>query len=264
MLLVLLVVQERRFADALLPPRLFQNQVFVCGVGISFFASLGMFACIFMLPLFFQLVHGANAEQSGQLVVPFLVVSTATSYLTGAWMRRTGRARPSILVGLAMGIAGLVIMALAGVDTALWFELLFSSLAGAGIGMVMPASLVSVQNASERRDVGVATATMLFLRSLGGAFGSTLSGTLVTAGFERALRSLGLSRHIDLGSLRSSSDAFAGLPPGSRGIAKAGLVHGFSTAFLVTGLLTCIAFGIAWLMHDVRLRSAGEPAGPMH
>lgn len=258
-LIVLLALYEQRQPDPLLPPRLFRNQVFVCGSLISFFASLGMFSCIFLLPLFFQLIRGADASGSGQMVMPYLAISTFTSYLAGMWMRRLGRARLPLLAGLISSAIGLFLLALIGPHSSLAVDILYSGIAGAGIGTVMPGSMVSVQNAAERRDVGVATATMLFLRSLGGAFGSTISGALISTSFSAALAGEGLSGKIDLGSMRGGSDAFANLPASARSIAESGLLQGFHNAFAVTGVLLCISIAIAWLMHDVPLRGVGEP-----
>ena len=59
--------------------------------------------------------------------------------------------------------------------------------AGAGIGLCQTPSLVAVQNAAERRDVGAATAALLFLRSMGAAFGSTLVGSLLASRFAARL-----------------------------------------------------------------------------
>ena len=60
-LIVLLAMQERRFPDPLLPPRLFANAVFVRGVAIAFCGALALFGGSFLLPLFFQLVRGVDA-----------------------------------------------------------------------------------------------------------------------------------------------------------------------------------------------------------
>ena len=263
-LIIILAWWERRVPEPLLPPRLFSNQVFVCGSLISFFAALGMFSCIFLLPLFFQLIRGADAAGSGQMVMPFLAISTLASYLAGLWMRQLGRARTPLLWGLAASAVGLALLALIGNATSLAVDIFYSCVAGVGIGTVMPGSMVSVQNAAARQDIGVATATMLFLRSLGGAFGSTLSGALISAGFSNGLATQGLAGKIDLGSLRSGSEAFATLPAGARTAAEDGLLVGFHYAFGVAGLLLLAAVGIAWIMHDVPLRSAGEPSGLGH
>lgn len=254
--------QERRFVDPLLPPRIFANQVFCCGVGVSFFAALGMFSSIFLLPLFFQLVRGVNAETSGYLVMPFLAVSTVSSFGAGMWLRRTGRARGSLLTGLALGIFGTAGFMLVDGDTPIWQDMIWTCIGGIGIGIVMPGTMISVQNAAERRDVGVATGTLLFLRSLGGAFGSTISGVLIAAGFASGLATMGLQNRVDLGALRSGSNAFAGLPEGSHAAAEAGLLHGFHLAFATAAALMAVAMIFAWIMRDVPLRSAPAAAPP--
>jgi EmrB/QacA subfamily drug resistance transporter len=74
-----LIWQERRFPDALLPPRLFANSVFVRGVAIAFCGALGLFGATFLLPLYFQLVNGADAAMSGALLAPFLGANCVAS-----------------------------------------------------------------------------------------------------------------------------------------------------------------------------------------
>ena len=69
---------------------------------------------------------------------------------------------------------------------------------------------MAVQNAAERRDVGAATGALLFLRSMGGAFGSTLVGAILVSRFADVAAGLGLPTQIDLSEVRGS--AFAGLP----------------------------------------------------
>ena len=66
LLMALLAMQERRFADPLLPPRLFANAVFTRGVAIAFCAALALFGGSFLLPLFFQLVRGVDAASLGR------------------------------------------------------------------------------------------------------------------------------------------------------------------------------------------------------
>src|ERR1700692_3869538 len=88
-----LIWQERRFPDALLPPRLFANSVFVRGVAIAFCGALGLFGATFLLPLYFQLVNGADAAMSGALLAPFLGASSVASVVAGWRGGRGGRRR---------------------------------------------------------------------------------------------------------------------------------------------------------------------------
>src|ERR1700733_858593 len=99
-LIALLAMQERRFADPLLPPRLFSNAVFVRGVGIAFCAALALFGGSFLLPLYFQLVMGMDASASGGLVVPFLASNCVGAIVACSLARRYGKMKRIMVAGL--------------------------------------------------------------------------------------------------------------------------------------------------------------------
>jgi EmrB/QacA subfamily drug resistance transporter len=254
-LLGALAVQERRASDPLMPPRLFANDIFLGGVAVAFFASLGLFVGTFLLPLDFQLLHGYDAETSGLLVMPFLVSSTAGAYLAGSLTRRLGKSKMIILAGLFGAALGFFLLATGGARTGAILIMVESIVLGAGIGLCMPTTIVVVQNAVERRDVGSATGALLLLRSMGGAFGSTIAGSMLTLSFGNALRESGIHRAIDLGSLSQGAAAFTGLPGDARKVAIRGLVSGFGLAYLVSGALLLVALMIALRLRDLALRS---------
>ncbi len=248
-LLAILIWQERRAADPILPPRLFANRTFFFGVLIAFFTSLGLFGATFLLPLYFQLVMGFDAATSGLLVVPFLASSVVGAFIGGQIARRIGRTKGLVVAGLvacALGFLGLTLQAAGG---SLYLVLPFSALIGIGIGVTMPSILMQVQNAAERRDVGAATGSLLFLRSMGGAFGSTIVGSLLASRFNAGLAAAGLPA-IDLGSLRGGATTGTALTE-----ARVALASGFTLAFGVCLALLLIAILIGGLMKDLQLRS---------
>jgi len=53
-------------------------------VTVAAFAALALFVGIFLLPLYFQLLHGFDAETSGLLVMPYLVSTTFGAYIAGS------------------------------------------------------------------------------------------------------------------------------------------------------------------------------------
>ena len=248
LMIAALVWQERRAADPILPPRLFANRTFFCGVLIAFFTSLGIFGATFLLPLLFQLVLGFDAETSGLLVMPFLASSVVGAYTGGQLARRIGRTKGIVLAGLAGCVVGFLGLALQPGDGSLWLVLPFSALLGLGTGVTLPSVLMQVQNAAERRDVGAATGSLLFLRSMGGAFGSTIVGSVLAARFNDGLAAAGLPP-TDLGALRGGGLG-ANLAE-----ARAALSSGFTTAFSVCFALLLVAVGIAAVMQDLQLRS---------
>ena len=248
-MLAALALQERRAADPILPPRLFANRTFLCGVLIAFFTSLGLFGATFLLPLYFQLVLGFDAESSGLLVMPFLASSVIGAFVGGQLARRIGRTKGLVLAGLLATVAAFAGMTLQASGGALWLVLLPSALLGLGTGITMPSVLMQVQNAADRPDVGAATGSLLFLRSMGGAFGSTIVGSLLVAKFNDGLLQAGLPS-VDLGTLRGAGAA-SGLDP-----ARATLADGFQLAFAVCFALLAVAVGIAAIMKDLPLRSS--------
>jgi EmrB/QacA subfamily drug resistance transporter len=265
-LIGLLAMHERRVRDPLLPPRLFANGVIVRGVMIGFFAALAMFSGTFMLPLFFQLVRGADASGSGLLVVPFLGSTVVGAYLAGRFARRSGRVKPIVLTGLAACVLGFLLLGTTGAGTAAVLLVVYQLVLGAGIGLIMPSTLVMVQNAAERRDVGVATGVLLFLRSMGGAFGSTLAGALLANRFASDAARMGLKLSIDIGEVRGHGSVLDGLAPEIRQAVQASLAGAFHLAFFASGLLLAIAFLVALGTRDLPLRtsSGGEPAPLSH
>ena len=253
MLLALLSWQERRAPDPILPPRLFGNGTFLRGVMIAFFSSLGLFGATFLLPLYFQLVLGRDAATSGLLVMPFLTSSVIGAFFAGQGSRRLGRTKGITLAGLGLCVAGFAGLTAMTGGAPFWLVLLVSALLGIGIGTTMPSVLMQVQNAAERRDVGAATGSLLFLRSMGGAFGSTIVGSVLIATFNDGLQAAGLPA-VDLGSLRGGRAAIAGLDQ-----ARAALSSGFQVAFAVCLGLLLVAVVIALGMKDLPLRSNVGP-----
>ena len=261
LLLAGLMMQEQRAPDPLLPPRLFTNDIFLRGVSVAFFGSLGLFVATFLLPINFQLVHGYGAEMAGLLVMPFLVISTAGSYVAGLIARRLGKSKLILLVGLAGAILGFLLLTLNTVDTGVIVIMIESALLGGGIGMCMPTSIVVVQNAVEHRDIGSATGALL-LRSIGGAFGSTVAGSLLTLRFRQSEHAAHLRHAIDFGALSQGTHALDGLSAHAHDAIRHGLAAGFTLAYLVTAILLVVALLVITGLRDIALQSSAKPAGP--
>jgi EmrB/QacA subfamily drug resistance transporter len=254
--LVVLVVQELHYPDPLLPPRLFANPVISIGIATALLMSAGLFGGTFLLPLFFQLVRGADASASGSLLVPFLGMNVVGAYVSGQLARRLGQTKLILMGGIGITTLGFGLLATIDGSTSGLLTTLYMVVVGTGIGVSMPATLVAVQNAASRRDLGAATGGLLLLRSMGGALGSTLVGALLTSRFADRLTQLGVTEPIDLASLRGGGGAvLANLDAGTRAAARVALSSGFHLAFLSCCAMTALAFVIMLAMRDLPLQS---------
>jgi hypothetical protein len=94
----------------------------------------------------------------------------------GRAIGRTGRYRVFAVTGMA--ITTIVMLLLITLDERVSLTVVgaYAFLLGAGLGMVMPVLVVSVQNAVEYRDLGAATASATYFRSVGGSFGAVAFG----------------------------------------------------------------------------------------
>ena len=261
LLFVLLVWNERRAVDPILPPRMFHESVFTRGVMLAFLTGSALLGTTFLLPLFFQLVRGVDASESGLLIMPFLVFNVIGAFTGGQLARRVGRTKVLILCGLAAACVGFAVLSLVGSRTPSALVLAAMALAGVGLGVCMPNSLVMVQNAAERRDVGTATGALLFLRSMGGAFGSTMVGAVLTATYTLRLTATGFPQAAgDLSAVKPGGVlAMLGATAQAAGISA--LSSGFRLAFTALLGLFILAFLIALGLRDIPLRtvSAGAP-----
>jgi EmrB/QacA subfamily drug resistance transporter len=253
--------QERRCADPLLPPRIFANPVIALGITTSSFTSAALLGGTFLLPLFFQLVRGVDAATSGSLLMPYLLMNACGAYMSGKLTRWLGRAKIVAILGLAGTVGGFGLLATMNAATGSMQSLSYVSFLGLSFGMAMPAIMVIVQNAAERRDIGSVTGGLLFLRSMGGAFGSTLVGALLIGRFTARLASLGLSGRVDLADLRGSATALQQLDAATRAAARTALESGFHLAFLACAAMCAVAWLASLATRDLPLRSsATQPA----
>ncbi len=264
--LVGFLVRERRMgAAAILPLRVFSNSVVSITSVASVFVGAGMFGGLILMPLYLQIVRDASPTAAGLQLTPLMLGILLTSVVSGRFMSRTGRYKVLPIAGTALMCTALLMMSTLGVDTPLWKPLAYMLVMGAGLGLSMQTLMVSVQNALPPKDMGVATSSVTFFRSLGGTFGVAISLAVLFASLagniqERA-RAAGLpqaviDRFADASSLDDTT-VIATLPAAVRAAVLQGFADSMSTAFLLVGLLLVPAFVLTMLVKEVPLRAKG-------
>jgi MFS family permease len=120
LLLPLLILQELRARDPLLPPRVFMSSSYVAYVIVSTLTSVVMFMCLFTIPLYFQYVRGATAAQSGFYVAPFMLASAFGNVAGSRLARHLGTVRGGMRVASALACAGLTLLAVLSLHAPVW------------------------------------------------------------------------------------------------------------------------------------------------
>ena len=176
--------------DALLPLHLFRNRTFAVSSGANVVIGLGMFGGLATLPLYLQIAKGMTPTAAGLTLIPFTVGIMTGSIVSGQLTSRTGRYKIFPVIGtVLMGIGALMFSRLVP-DTALLEVFADSIIFGLGLGLTMQPLVLAVQNAVHVKDMGVATASALFFRQVGGTLGtavflsilfSTVGGNIASA-----------------------------------------------------------------------------------
>jgi EmrB/QacA subfamily drug resistance transporter len=166
---------ERRIGDdALLPLRFFRNGVFSWGMVGGFVTGMAMFGTFALLPLYLQIVKGANPTEAGLQSLPMMVGIMTMSILSGRLISRTGHYKIWPIIGLTLLIIGAVLLSGLDVNTPYWRTALIMVALGLGLGAIMQPITLAVQNAMPPRDMGVATASATFFRQMGGTLGTAV------------------------------------------------------------------------------------------
>jgi EmrB/QacA subfamily drug resistance transporter len=181
-LLVMFVAHERRTPDALLPVDLFSQRLMAVASVLSVLIGATMYAATTYLPLYVQGAARGSAAQAGSMLTPMLVCWPICATIAGRTVPRVGYWRV-IMIGAAACLVGTLVLALSvQLQLALPYFYLASGILGAGLGLVSLSTLLAVQTNVSWQRRGVATASTMFFRIIGGTLAIGFLGAYVTHG----------------------------------------------------------------------------------
>jgi EmrB/QacA subfamily drug resistance transporter len=260
-LLVGFVMQERRAPEPIVPLRLFRDRIFNVASSTGFIVGLTMFGAIVFLPLFLQIVTGVTATNSGLLLLPLITGLLLASIASGRAITAIGRYRIFPIVGIPIMGVGMYLLSLMDQTTSRATASFYMFVLGTGIGLVMQVLVLAVQNAVEHRDLGIATSSASLFRSLGGAFGASIFGAILSNRLAYNLPRLVpniSSGAFDVEAMKGSPAQILSLPAPIRDGVVEAFARSMHAVFLWTIPLIVIAFLIALLMRDLPLRESAH------
>ncbi len=191
-LFILLYFAERRAADPILPLPLFRDRLFDIANLHGIFAGFAMFGSLTYVPLFVQAVLGTSATEAGIALTPMSLSWTMASILGGRLLLKMGY-RTLSLFGMGLLVAGSLLMSTISSSSSVIQVMLYTSMMGIGMGLSVPAFLIAVQSTVRRKDLGVATSTVQFSRSIGGTLGVSIMGAFLTMQLAGLLTAAGIN-----------------------------------------------------------------------
>jgi EmrB/QacA subfamily drug resistance transporter len=257
--------QNRMGEEAILPLRVFRSGVFSVSSAVSFLVGAAMFGGLTSLPLYLQIVRGESPTKAGLALVPLMLGIILSSGVSGRIMMITGRYKIFPIVGTAVMTAAMLLFATLATDTPLWHAMIYMALMGAGLGLCMQTLVISVQNALPPRDMGVATSSVTFFRSMGGTFGVAVALSILFGSLSSNIKTRAVAAHLPdsvtsrFGHATSLNDTsvIKTLPPVVRRVVLDGFSDSMHTVFLTVAVLLVPAFLMTFFIREVPLRAQG-------
>jgi EmrB/QacA subfamily drug resistance transporter len=176
---------EKRAREPILSPAFFKVRGFSIGNGAAFLASFTVFSQFAYSPLFIQGALGKSPLQMGFAMLSLSLGWSGGALVCGQIVNRFGK-KPSAILGALCLAIGSAIMVTFSSTTSLTSFFVVLGIVGIGMGFVSIATLLIVQDSLDMADLGIATASHQFFRTLGGTIGVGVTGSFVT----RALSNL--------------------------------------------------------------------------
>jgi EmrB/QacA subfamily drug resistance transporter len=262
-LLCAFVWQERRAAEPIVPLELFRSRVFNVSSAMGATIGMAMFGAIIFIPLYLQLVYGLSATASGLRMLPLMIGLLVAAVASGRLISRIGRYKVFPIAGTATLVVGMFLLSRLGLGTAPWLASVYMLVVGVGIGLVMQVLVLVVQNDAKPENIGVATSTATFFRSMGGSFGVAIFGAIFAARLSDQLAGFPHAVVERLGSGVQLSPAEADrLPPAIHADFLDAFAHSLHGVFLWGMAIAIIPFMLSWLLEEKPLRTtlARRPA----
>ena len=261
LLLVAFCLVESKAAEPIIPLGLFRIRTFSAASGVGFIVGFSMFGAIVYLPLYLQVVQGATPTVSGLQLLPMVAGMLTTFVTSGRLVTSTGRYKVFPIVGSLVLAGGLLLLAQVGPKTPYVVVAAFMLVVGLGVGLVMQVLVVVVQNAVPYSQLGTATSTATFFRTIGGAFGVSVLGAVfnnrliaeLTAHTSPATRKL-----LQGGSVTVNPAQINHLPLAQRIIFVDAFSHAVQLVFLVAMPFALLAFVLGCLIKEIPLRTTTQ------
>jgi EmrB/QacA subfamily drug resistance transporter len=251
----LFIWREGKAKEPIIPMRLFRNAIFRVSVILSLLVGVVMFGAIIFLPEYQQLVRGDSATKSGLMLLPLIIGVVGGSLVSGRLISKLGRYRifpilGSLLLIFSFWLFSHIAIATSRIELGVWMLIL-----GAGVGMTMPVMTLAVQNGVDRKDLGTATSSVTFFRSIGSSLGAAMFGAVL---INRLSVHLGHTLPGGGGaaaakSLSSSAAGLQQLPPDEVHTILTAFAQAFSDVFLIAIPFAVLAFVVALFLKETPL-----------
>ncbi|MBF5032743.1 MFS transporter [Micromonospora sp. ANENR4] len=257
LLLALAVWVEARAAEPVVPLHIVRERTTALAILGSLAVGMAMFGGAVFLGQYFQIGRGYSPTEAGLLTIPMMAGVLISSIVAGRMITATGRIKPYIVFGAVVLVIGFAMLGTIDHETSLVFVGIAMFIVGVGVGMTMQNLVLAVQNTVALKDIGAASASVAFFRSLGGTIGvSVLGAVLARRVSDRITHDLAAAGIPTTGGGGGSTLNLDALPEPVRQIVRAAYGDATGHIFLISAAIAVVGIVAALLLRPVTLRSS--------
>ncbi|MDY7084738.1 MAG: MDR family MFS transporter [Actinomycetota bacterium] len=247
---------ESRVAEPVVPLDIVKQRGTALSIIASLAVGMAMFGGAVFLGQYFQIGRGYSPTEAGLLTIPMMAGILVSSTVSGRMITRSGRLKPYILTGTIVLVIGFALLSFLDHETPLWYVGVAMALVGTGVGMSMQNLVLSVQNTVSLKDIGAASSTVAFFRSLGGTIGVSVLGAVLARRVSDQITHDLAGAGVPAGSTSGGSTLnLAALPDSIQHIVRAAYGDATGHIFLISAAIAVVGVVAALLMRPTALRS---------
>jgi EmrB/QacA subfamily drug resistance transporter len=254
---LLAVLVESRHPEPLVPLGVVRERTTALAIVASLAVGIAMFGGSVFLGQYFQIARGYSPTEAGLLTIPLMLGSLVGTAGAGQVITRTGRWKRFLVAGSILLVVGLGLLGTIDHTTPIWHLSLFMACMGLGMGMLLQNLVLAVQNTVDVTQVGAASGTVAFFRSLGGAIGVSVLGAVlahrVTDLMASGLAGLGVDPS-QQGSGSGTLD-LAALPAPIRTLTRTAYGDATGRIFLIAAAVALVSVVCVLAIREVPLRT---------
>jgi EmrB/QacA subfamily drug resistance transporter len=252
--LVAFIKVEQHAEEPMIPLRLFSNDVVRTCALLGMCAGIVTYGAGGFLSLYFQDSLLVSPTESGLRTLPQMLGVTMATFGVGRIIAKTGKYKIFPVVGSVLCIIGLIGIAQITGTTPYLYLVIPMILMGFGTASIFTTTSIASQNAVEFSDLGVATATVLFFRSLGGSFGLAIFGTVLNTTIRSEIPKRITIDPDNASSIIRSPEQISALPLASKQAVIDSLALGVSRIYWLCAATMVIGFLLAVILREQPLR----------
>lgn len=258
-LIALLIWVEGRVPEPVIPLRIIATRTTALAILASISIGVAMFGTGAFLGQYFQVARDATPTIAGIMTLPMIAGNLFGSVFSGQLISRYGRWKIFLVIGSIANVGALALLGTMAHDTDYWILAVGMFFNGLGMGFMMQNLVLAVQNTVKVTDIGTASSSVAFFRSVGGAAGVAVLGAMLSDKVGVLVTDALASAHLispdgSGGAAGGTSLNLSNMPPAVRAIYESSFGDATGVVFMTSAAVAVVALVCILFIKEVPLR----------